>query len=171
MYVLIEVIDRDISSPSYFHTHKAAHDEMCERLSQVMGCPLESIIEAYVGDGEYDNETHIGEDIAYTSNGGIYDWAIFQTDSANEPEVGCVKIPIEMVRPPVDVTIAVRPDMYVHDLEFIRTMFENIKSSFPNNPVVVIPTEAELVLMDIEELEAVRSQINEIIRQREDVWF
>ena len=171
MYVLIEVIDRDISSPSYFHTHKAAHDEMCERLSQVIGCPLESIIEAYVGDGEYDSETHIGEDIAYTSNGGIYDWAIFQTDRLNAPEVGCVKIPIEMVRPPADVTIAVRPNMYVHDLELTRTMFENIKNSFPNNPVVVIPTESELVLMDIEELEAVRNHINEIIRQREDVWF
>ena len=34
-YMLIEVMEREISEPEYFDTHDAAHDEMCRRVAEV----------------------------------------------------------------------------------------------------------------------------------------
>ena len=32
-YMLIEVMEREISEPEYFDTHDAVHDEMCRRVA------------------------------------------------------------------------------------------------------------------------------------------
>ena len=56
-YMLIEVMEREISEPEYFDTHDAAHDEMCRRVAEVY------------------------EDIAWAERyGKNYDWKIFAVE-------------------------------------------------------------------------------------------
>lgn len=64
-YMLIEVMEREISEPEYFDTHDAAHDEMCRRVAEVY-------------DISPDENAVVLEDIAWAERyGKNFDWKIF----------------------------------------------------------------------------------------------
>lgn len=71
-YMLIEVMEREISEPEYFDTHDAAHDEMCRRVAEV-----------------YDNENAVVlEDIAWAERyGKNFDWKIFAIERDTPAQV------------------------------------------------------------------------------------
>lgn len=47
-YMLIEVMEREISEPEYFDTHDAAHDEMCRRVAEVYDISPDEVKESYL---------------------------------------------------------------------------------------------------------------------------
>ena len=47
-YMLIEVIERDISVPEFFDTWEDAHSAMCEKVAEVKGVQVEEIKESYL---------------------------------------------------------------------------------------------------------------------------
>ena len=57
-YMLIEVMEREISEPEYFDTHDAAHDEMCRRVAEVYDISPDEVKESYL-EGEDLNENAV----------------------------------------------------------------------------------------------------------------
>lgn len=77
-YILIEVMEREISVPEFFDTYENAHREMRSRISEVLGVSFDEIAEAYVAGGQYDDDTFIIEGQAWTEkHGQNFDWKIF----------------------------------------------------------------------------------------------
>lgn len=86
-YVLIEVVEREISEPEYFDTHDTAHDEMCERVAEV--CAISSddikksngILASYLEDEDLNESAGVLENIAWAERfGEKYDWRIFAVE-------------------------------------------------------------------------------------------
>lgn len=90
-FVLVEVVERDISAPVFFDSFDLAHDEMCERISEVCETSKNEIECAYQDGGDFDDDTYISDFKAWTEkHGNNFDWKIF-----------------EMVRPDDDVLYVV----------------------------------------------------------------
>lgn len=80
-YLLVEVIEREISVPEIYDTHAAAHDRMCELIAEVTGSPIPDIKESYLEGVEFDDRTCVLESCAWTERHGVnYDWKIFRID-------------------------------------------------------------------------------------------
>jgi hypothetical protein len=78
-YLLVEVIERDISTPEFFDTHKEAYDRMCEYVAQVLGVSVEYIKDNLNEFGDFDWATNVNKNSAYTQrHGNNFDWKIFE---------------------------------------------------------------------------------------------
>lgn len=74
-YLLVEVIERDISIPEYFNTYEEAYAKMCEYFSEARGVAIDEIR------GELDEDICITENTAWTERyGQNFDWKIFQVN-------------------------------------------------------------------------------------------
>lgn len=78
-YLLVEVIERDISTPEFFNTHKEAYDRMCEYVSQVRDVSVEYLKDNLNELGDFEWETTVNKDSAWTERHGTnFDWKIFE---------------------------------------------------------------------------------------------
>ena len=80
-YMLIEVMEREISEPEYFDTHDAAHDEMCRRVAEVYDISPDEVKESYL-EGEDLNENAVV--LEYGKN---FDWKIFAIERDTPAQV------------------------------------------------------------------------------------
>ena len=84
-YLLVEVMERDISAPIFFDTHEEAHSEMCQCVADVLGVSKEEIVESYLSGDDYDDQTCVLENTAWTErHGNNFDWKIFKLNDAGE---------------------------------------------------------------------------------------
>ena len=67
-YMLIEVMEREISEPEYFDTHDAAHDEMCRRVAEVYDISPDEVKESYLEGEDLNENAVVLEDIAWAGN-------------------------------------------------------------------------------------------------------
>ena len=58
-YMMIEVMEREISEPEYFDTHDAAHDEMCRRVAEVYDISPDEVKESYLEGEDPVSYTHL----------------------------------------------------------------------------------------------------------------
>lgn len=80
-YMLIEVMEREISEPEYFDTHDAAHDEMCRRVAEVYDISIDEVKESYLEGEDLNENAVVLEDIAWAERyGKNYDWKIFAVE-------------------------------------------------------------------------------------------
>lgn len=80
-YMLIEVMEREISEPEYFDTHDAAHDEMCRRVAEVYDISPDEVKESYLEGEDLNENAVVLEDIAWAERyGKNFDWKIFATE-------------------------------------------------------------------------------------------
>lgn len=78
-YLLVEVMERDISVPELFDTHEDAHGKMCELVAEACGEEVEAIKESFLSGEEFNEETVVLEDSAWTHHYGTnFDWKIFK---------------------------------------------------------------------------------------------
>ena len=71
-FVLVEVIEREISAPSFFDTYQEAYDEMVSRVRQVFGDDI-----AFCA--EDDGTAVVQKMSAYgEKHGQNFDWQIFE---------------------------------------------------------------------------------------------
>lgn len=78
-FVLIEVVERGISAPVFFDSFDLAHDEMCERISEVCEASKNEIECAYQDGGDFDDYTYVSDFEAWTEKYGMnFDWKIFE---------------------------------------------------------------------------------------------
>lgn len=78
-YLLVEVIERDISTPEFFDTHKEAYDRMCEYVAQVLDVSVEHLKDNLNECGDFNWETNVNKNYAYTQRYGTnFDWKIFE---------------------------------------------------------------------------------------------
>lgn len=78
-WLLVEVREREISTPQFFASKEEAYDEMCRRFVEVTDILIEELPK-YSLDGEENDSynTYIEEDEARTEkHGNNYDWKIF----------------------------------------------------------------------------------------------
>lgn len=66
-YMLIEVMEREISEPEYFDTHDAAHDEMCRRVAEVYDISPDEVKESYLEGEDLNDNAVVLDDIARRS--------------------------------------------------------------------------------------------------------
>lgn len=83
-YVLIEVIEREISVPEFFPTYKAAHKAMMKKFKEAMGLDDEDLAEAEPVE-RVDGGFKIDDDCCFTQwnaygehHGQNFDWQIFE---------------------------------------------------------------------------------------------
>lgn len=83
-YILIEVIERDISAPEFFPTHEAAHQAMMEKFKEAMGLDDEDLAEAAPVE-RVDGGFKIDDDCCFSRwnaygehHGQNFDWQIFE---------------------------------------------------------------------------------------------
>ena len=69
-YMLIEVMEREISEPEYFDTHDAAHDEMCRRVAEVYDISPDEVKESYLEGEDLNENAVVLEDIAWAERYG-----------------------------------------------------------------------------------------------------
>lgn len=84
-YLLVEVMEREISTPELFHTFDDAHNKMCEYVAAVLDVAPEEIKESYLEGEEYDENTCVTEFTAWTEHhGNNFDWKIFTLNELGE---------------------------------------------------------------------------------------
>ena len=98
-YMLIEVMEREISEPEYFDTHDAAHDERAVHAQRLGRLGLAGVAEVYYIspdevkesylEGEDLNENAVVlEDIAWAERyGKNFDWKIFAIERDTPAQV------------------------------------------------------------------------------------
>lgn len=87
-YMLIEVMEREISEPEYFDTHDAAHDEMCRRVAEVYDISIDEVKESYLEGEDLNENAVVLEDIAWAERyGKNFDWKIFAIERDNLAQV------------------------------------------------------------------------------------
>jgi hypothetical protein len=80
-YMLIEVMEREISEPEYFDTHDAAHDEMCRRVAEVYDISPDEVKESYLEGEDLNDNAVVLDDIAWAERyGKNFDWKIFAVE-------------------------------------------------------------------------------------------
>lgn len=80
-YLLVEVMERDISVPEQFDTYEEAYAKMCEYVSEARGVSIDEIQE------ELDETTSITDNTAWTERyGQNFDWKIFQMNESGQIE-------------------------------------------------------------------------------------
>lgn len=83
-YILVEVIERNISVPEFFPTHEAAHKAMLEKFKEAMGLNDEDLAEAEPiksvdGGFKIDGDCCFAWWNAYGErHGQNFDWKIFE---------------------------------------------------------------------------------------------
>ena len=78
-YLLIEVIEREVSEPEFFNTWDAAHTEMCKRVAEAYGLTQEEVCDAYMRGEELDDAYTVLEYEAWGERyGKNFDWKIFE---------------------------------------------------------------------------------------------
>lgn len=80
-YILIEVIEREISVPEFFPTLEAAQSDMMNKFKEAMGLDDEDLAEAKPVDGGFQLEEDccFGKKKAYGErHGQNFDWEIFE---------------------------------------------------------------------------------------------
>ena len=78
-YLLIEVIERDISTPEIFDTHRDAHDRMCEYVAEVLDVSRDKVKDAYLNELDINGQTCVRKNEAWTTRrGNNFDWKIFE---------------------------------------------------------------------------------------------
>lgn len=88
MYMLIEVMEREISEPEYFDTHDAAHDEMCRRVAEVYDISPDEVKESYLEGEDLNENAVVLEDIAWAERyGKNFDWKIFAIERDTPAQV------------------------------------------------------------------------------------
>lgn len=86
-YLLVEVIEREISIPELFDTHAAAHDQMCKYVAEVLDIPEKDVKESCHELKDLDENTCVLGNVAWTEkHGENYDWRIFRVDDAGQIE-------------------------------------------------------------------------------------
>lgn len=86
-FILVEVVERDISVPEFFDTWEDAEHEMLKRLKQVMDLDDNDLAQAIPADNMsdtkiIDNDVYFsGEMACCERHGQNYDWKIFDTDA------------------------------------------------------------------------------------------
>ena len=81
-FLLIEVIDREISNPDTYYTWEDAHNEMCSRIADILHITKEEVKESYMKGEELDDSTCVIENAAWsTYKSAYYDWKIFQIET------------------------------------------------------------------------------------------
>lgn len=77
-YVLIEVLEREISVPEFFDSKEEAHTKMCEYVAEAMDLTVAEVVESYLAGVELCDNACVLEDMAYCDrHGNNYDWKIF----------------------------------------------------------------------------------------------
>lgn len=78
-FVLVEVIERDISTPEFFNTKEEAYTCMADRIAEVLGENGEEVKEKILNN-ELMEDCYFNNDMAYISDyhGNNYDWKIFE---------------------------------------------------------------------------------------------
>lgn len=81
-YILIEVIERDISEPYLFDSWEEAHLKMCECIAEAYDVPVSEIKESYLNGGEYNENCYILVTSAWITdvNHKNYDYSIFKVN-------------------------------------------------------------------------------------------
>lgn len=81
-YILVEVIERDISEPSYFDSHEEAFNEMCDRFADCFNTDVASVKESYLNGEEYEDNACVLENSAFCESMGHdnVDWKIFRIE-------------------------------------------------------------------------------------------
>lgn len=83
MYILVEVIERDIEPLKLFDTYEEAYKAMCQRLADVTKLSLEEV-ETLSPDDCLDSFGRTTESAWATENDINYDWTIFAADNSGE---------------------------------------------------------------------------------------
>ena len=84
-YLLIECREREISTPAVFGSREEARGEMCKRVASVLDVPIEDVMESYLSGVEFDSNTCVCEDSAWTErHGQNFNWKIFTRNDAGE---------------------------------------------------------------------------------------
>lgn len=80
-YLLVEVVERNISTPELFDTYEAAYDRMCERLASACGDTVEAVQRLRETE-DPDDRTGLSEYDAWTEQcGQNFDWRMFVVTS------------------------------------------------------------------------------------------
>lgn len=78
-YLMVEVMERAISTPEVFDSHQDAQERMCEYVAQVLDESVETIQASYQTGKSLNDYTEIKEFEAYTErHGNNFDWKIFK---------------------------------------------------------------------------------------------
>ena len=85
-YVLIEVVDRDISKPEFFDSFEAAHYRMCELVAKAADVSIDDISDENKLYGMLGIDAHISRYHAWCDDVAQRDWSIFDVD---EDEILC----------------------------------------------------------------------------------
>ena len=81
-YILIEVHEREISTPDFFDTHEAAHEKMTEYFAEVVGYSKEAAIESYLNGVDIEGNCTLLENTAYAEAcHDNWDWSIFKVET------------------------------------------------------------------------------------------
>jgi hypothetical protein len=86
MYILSEVIDREINTPEVFDSVEKAREEMCSRIAEAFNAEKDDVLgllqEAILNDDEVssdDEKFTVAKDSAYgTRSGENFDWRIHE---------------------------------------------------------------------------------------------
>ena len=89
--------------------------------------------------------------------------ALESMDASNGIKAKYEGIPIEVFTPTANETIVVRFNPDRNSLDFVRTMFEHIRESFPHNSVVLLPDTMSFERMDKAELMQFRDHITHLL--------
>lgn len=87
-YVLIEVVEQDISDPVFFATHEDAHAGMCEHIAKALGISSEEVQRTYAEAKNFEDvfncEGSVGANSARINDlhGQNHDWKIFPVSAA-----------------------------------------------------------------------------------------
>lgn len=81
-YLLVEVMERDISVPEQFDTYEEAYAKMCESFAKARGVSIDEIQE------ELDDDTCITGSAAWTERyGQNFNWQIFRINDSGSIEM------------------------------------------------------------------------------------
>lgn len=87
-YILIEVIDREISEPYICDTLEDAHLKMCECIAEAYDVPVSEIRESYLNSEEYNTDCYINANCCILETSAWitdlhhknYDYSIFKVN-------------------------------------------------------------------------------------------
>ena len=78
-YLLIEVVERDISAPEFFDTYTEAYDRMCEYVAQVCDVSVDDLRYGLSELGDFDDNVCVRKNCAWATRYGTnFDWKIFE---------------------------------------------------------------------------------------------
>lgn len=84
-YLLVEVMNREVSVPEFFKTKEAAHDAMCDLVAKALGVTQEDIEKMLLANTESDKPFGISTGSAWGHRHGVdFDWKIFECSDSGE---------------------------------------------------------------------------------------